>query len=868
MDLLERDEQIATLASLLVDAEGGAGRMALIEGEAGSGKSTLLRRFCDSIARTTPAMWGMCDAMSAPRALGPLVDIAAQLSDSIPPLIRDARREDVFDATLRALAARTTAAVAIFEDLHWADEATLDLLRFLGRRLAGVRVLLIASFRNEEVRADHPLRLLLGDLAAVPGMRRLTAPPLSPQAVAGLAAGSGVDAAQLHRETRGNAFFVTELLSSGGSGLPATVTDAVLTRAGRLPSGARRALEAVAVAGPRIEPAVVLQMHDVSASDLDECVTNGMLQFTAPLYEFRHELARQAVLSAVTPARRAALHGEVLTILHGQPDRPGRLDQLAHHAEAAGDAAATLEYAPAAAAVAASLRSHRSAAAHYRRALAFVDHLPPEAQAELLRRASLEHQLISALADATSMAERELAIWRRLGDRLHEGDTLRWLSRLHWWDGNRREAVAMADAAVTALEALPEGVELAMAYSNQAQLSMLNMDAGQTEVWAEKAMSLATRIGERAIVVHVQNSLGTARLRTGRQDGLPLLLASLDTAIELGLEDDAARAWNNLAATATATLDLPHVRDRIDQGIQYCVEHDVHVARFYLTTTLAELHLATGEWDDAAALATALLEEPAFPGGVEARVTLLSIIAKVRVRRGEDAHQLLDDALTLAARGRTAPWLHPVAAARAEAAWFGGRHHEIEAEVGPALEMVLPAREPRAVGELSYWMWKAGRLATPVDAAALPYRLQIEGDWRGAHVAWTELGFPYESALALADSDQEADLRAAIAVLAGLGAKPAIAEVTQRLRALGATSIPRGPRPRTRQNPAGLTPREMDILALIAEGLRNPEIATRLFLSPKTVDHHVSAILAKLNVRSRREAVARAGELAGTARSG
>ena len=862
MDLLERDQQVATLDSLLVDAEGGAGRLALIEGEAGSGKSALLRTFCDQIARTTPAMWGMCDPLSAPRPLGPLADIAAQLSDRIAPLIREAQRADVFEATRNALASRVTAAVVIFEDIHWADEATFDLLRFLGRRLAGVRVLLIATYRQEETGPNHPLRMLLGDLAGVDGVERLTVPLLSPQAVARLAAGKGVDAARLHRETGGNAFFVTEVLSGAGGGLPGTVTDAVLTRAGRLPAAARRALEAAAVAGPRIEPAVVLRMHDVSPVDLDECVTNGMLQFTSPLYEFRHELARQAVLAAITPGRRATLHAEVLGILRGQPDRPGRLEQLAHHAEAAGDAAATLEYAPAAAAVAASLRSHRSAAAHYRRALAFIDHLPRESQATLLRNASREHQLIAELADATAMVERELALWRGLGDRLHEGDALRWLSRLYWWDGRRRDAVAMADAAVAALEGPQAGVELAMAYSNQAQLSMLEMDPSQTEVWAAKAMRLAEDLGERSILAHAQNSLGTARLRAGRSDGMPLLLESLDSAIELGLEDDAARAWNNLAATATAQLDLTRMRESAERGIQYCLEHDVPVARFYLTTTLAEMHLAAGDWDEATAVAAALLDDPAFPGGVEARVSLLSILAKVRVRRGEDANDLLDEALDLAGRGRAVPWLHPVASARAEAAWFGGRRDEIEGEVRQALEMVLPSQEPRAVGELSYWLWKAGRLDTPIDAAAMPYQLQIRGDWKAAREAWRTLGYPYEEALALAESDSETDLRAAVAALAALGAKPAIAEVTQRLRTLGAAHIPRGPRPRTRQNPAGLTAREMDILNLVVRGLRNADIARQLFLSPKTVDHHVSAILAKLGVRSRSEAAAKAADLA------
>ena len=861
MKLLEREEQIAALESLLVDAEGGAGRLALIEGEAGSGKTMLVRSFCERIARTTPAMWGMCDPLSTPRALGPLVDTAAQLGATVVQRLHAGDRVGLFDATFQALESRSSAAVLIFEDVHWADESTLDLLRFLGRRLSRMRVLLIATYRDDEVGPDHALRLLLGDLARVEGVRRQRVPALSAHAVAALAAGTAVDAALLHRETGGNAFFVTEVLSSSGGALPASVSDAVLARTARMSARGRRALEAAAVVAPRIEPSVLLQMRDVDASDLDECVTCGMLQLTAPLYEFRHELARHAVLSAIAPARRAALNAEVLGIMRRLPDRPERLERLAHHAQEAGDAAATLEYAPAAAELAASLKSHRAAAAHYRRALLFADSLTPALHAALLRKASYEHHVIAEVTDAISMAEHALAIWRTAGDRLNEGETLRWLSRLYWVDGRRHAAEEAAHAAVAALESQPAGPELAEAYAQEAHIGMLLRQQVQTEEWAARAIRLATELGEQRVRTHALNSVGTARMHTGRLDGLPLLLESLQTASELGLEDDVARAWVNLAWSHLTLLDLPRVREYAQRGIAYCVDHDLHMALFHLMTSMAELHLAEGRWDDAAQTAAALMEERTVPRGYAGRLGVLGVVAKVRIRRGADARSLLSEALSLAVHDAELWRLHPIAAARAEAAWYSGRAEDIEAEVGAALEMALAARDPRAVGELSYWMWKAGRLSTPIDAAAPPFRMQIEGHWRDAHSRWSQLGYPYEAALALAESPDERDLRTAIDSLARLGAKPAIATVTKRLRAQGARNIPRGPRPRTRENPAGLTGREMDILALLSQGLSNPGIAQRLFLSPKTVDHHVSAILAKLHVRSRAEAAARAGDL-------
>ena len=203
-----------------------------------------------------------------------------------------------------------------------------------------------------------------------------------------------------------------------------------------------------------------------------------------------------------------------------------------------------------------------------------------------------------------------------------------------------------------------------------------------------------------------------------------------------------------------------------------------------------------------------------------------------------------------------------LAAARAEIAWLKHEPAAVLEATEEALDLAIRADAAWIVGELAYWRWRAGIVEETPARAAEPYTLSIRGDWRRAAERWTELGCPYEAALALADGDDEELLRRALNELQQLGARAAaVVLLARRLRQRGIRSMPRGPRPSTRENPAGLTARELDVLALVAEGLRNAQIAERLVVSEKTVDHHVSAILRKLDVRTRGEASAEAARL-------
>ena len=854
MDLLEREAHLSALGEYLEGAAAGSGRLVFVAGEAGAGKTAVVQSFCRALGAKATVLVGRCDPLSTPRPLGPLLDIARNLGGGVAELLSSGRRDGVFEATLEALASRHGPTVAVFEDVQWADESTLDLLRFLGRRLTAAPAMVVSTYRDDETGPTHPLRIVLGELASSACVDRLDIPPLSEDAVRKLAANSGIDPAALYRDTGGNAFFVTEVLASGAAGPPAAVADAVLARANRLSPAARRVLEVAAVIGNRIERSLLTSFEGIDAAAIDECIEAGVLTFAAPTFAFRHELARQAVASAIPAHRCAEMHATVLARLRSQPPRPEVLARLAHHAEEAGDADAVLEYAPAAGAVASGLRSHREAAAQYARALRFAAGADAEARADLLERRCYECHLINHIAEAVQAAEEALRLRRELNQPVAVGRDLLLLSRTRRVAGDGAEAERTAAAALEVLEAQPPGRELALAYSTQSQLGMLANDLERAEAWGARAIELAGRLGDTATLAHALNNVGSARMMNNDRGGEALLLESLRLAREEGLEDDVTRALSNLSELLSDLLELRRSRAYLEEGIAYAESHDLYSDTLIMRANRADLLLMEGAWDAAVAEARALIEERQI---VRSRATALTILGQVRSRRGEaGAGPLLDEALGLATGIGEVQYLAPVAAARAEAAWFEGRPSDLLDIVRPVLELALHG-EPLAIGQLSLWAWKAGGLSRLSKLAAAPYRMQIEGDWQGAADRWDEVGYPFEAAYARLDGD-EAAVRTALASFESLGAKPAAAEALGRLRAMGARKIPRGPRASTATHPYGLTAREQQILQLLVEDLSNREIAARLFLSEKTVDHHVSAILGKLGVHSRGQAARRA----------
>ena len=848
MKLLEREQDLFELESAFAQVCQGSGQIALISGEAGIGKSSLIEVFTRRHTTSVPVYWGICDSLFVPRPFGPVYDMAAQLHEDLPVLLASgAQRTAVFPVVLEAL--QRQASITVFEDVHWADELTLDLLRFLGRRISRTSALLVLTYRDDELGPQHPLRHVLGDLAISQSARHIPLNPLSEDSVRALVGERSIDVAGLHRKTGGNPFYITEILSRPAGEIPLTIRDAVLARVARLSPSAEAVLQAAAVIGTRIEPWLLTEVTGTEASFVEECIAVGILHSLGDVIAFRHELTRQTILDTLSPPRSKVLHQQTLDALKASSAARHDLARLAHHAESAGDRGAILEFAPAAAKRDSAAGAHREAAALYSLALRLAADEPPRDRALLLGAYADECNLIDQREEGLKARREALVLWCELGQPLKQGETLANMTFLLNGLGRTAEAEQMSRQAIELLESHPPSRELAFAYRVQSGLRMLSHDYREAIAWGEKAIALAERFQDKQLVLATGIPIGSAWLFLDYEYGRQYLEGILAAAIEAGLETVTAHAYANLSSTSSMLHRFGMATSYTSEGTAYAVEHGQERYRLYMLAWQALTHMRQGAWNETVDLAELVLQHPGL--SVTTRITALAALGYVHARRGNPAASIvLDEALELSRHMDSLHRIGLVHAARAEAAWLAGDPQRTLEEAHAVYNHTLSKQQSWYAGELAFWCWRAGDKVTLFEWMAKPYTLHITGDWRAAAEAWAELGCPYEQAHALAEGDSEAQITA-LKIFDRLGARPAADRLRLRLQQAGVIKIAHAS---TRENPFGLTRRQMEILELLIEGLSNAEISARLHISPKTADHHVSAILEKMDIHSREEA--------------
>lgn len=842
--LLERDREIAQLAGLLAEVPSSGGRVILVRGEAGIGKTALVREFVESHADEAHVHFGFCDDLLTPQPLAPFWDISRE-EPSLAESLEKGDRLAVMAVLLELLSRGLRPTVLVIEDTQWADEVTLDAIRYLGRRIAETNGLLILTYRDGEVDYDHPLRQVIGELPPK-SLTRIKLEGLTPRAVADLVGDDDLDLDEILALTDGNPLFVTEVIASGVEGVPMSVQDSVLARAVRLSPGARRVLELVSVVPGGAERSLIETVVDPTPEQLGECARRELLRIEEDTVSFHHELARRAVDSALSTQERRRLNKEVLAALGDLAEPP----RLVHHAREAGDVESIVEFAPMAARGAMAAGSHREAVALFRVLDPHLDRIPIAERAAILDDWARSEFYMDNV-ELFDVLERAIGLRRSTGDPLALARLLVFAVRVYEIHARPDSADEAAEELLSVVEGYPGSSELALATSQLSWLAMMRGENDAAVELADRAIVLAEAAGEDLAVISALNSKGYVMSIRGDREGFKLLEKARSLAELTGNHFEEVRALINLAGAAGDLREVEQAGELALRTRDTAARYEIRIHESAADVQYSQVLLWSGDW--AAAVDTAT--EAAAAASDYSIATAEVIVGSVFTRQGRpEARALLDRAWSRAETAREIQHLCPAAAARAEYMWFND-----ERDPETSKRFVTVVDEARRVGiawsagQLAFWLWKLGEISEPPDGIAEPYRLVMKGHADEAAVTFGEKGMPYEKALALMHGDETARLEA-LDIFDSLGADHMAARLRKSLRDDGVV-VPRRRNRKTRAHVAGLTERQGEVLELLDEGLTNIQIADRLFVSPRTVENHVSAILTKLGSSTRGGAV-------------
>ena len=857
--LLERDAELDRLGAALRRAQHGHGSVVLIAGEAGIGKTSLVRAFVRHRGDRARVLLGACDDLVTPRALGPLRDAGRTAGGRLAAALASGDRDTVLAALLGELSDATRPTVLVLEDVHWADDATLDVLRYLGRRVADLPVVVVVTYRDEEI--GPALLRVLGALGG-PAVHRLAPARLSRGAVARLSGGTAATSAPLYRLTAGNPFFVSEMLTVSGAPaartadrVPATVVDAVLARLQRLAPAQRTAVEQLSV----VPSGAALPLARALVGDLPvlaDAERSGLIEVRPDAVAFRHELSRRAVEAALPAGVRMQHHARVLAALRTDPDPD--LARVVHHAVAAGDDAAVAAVAPPAARAAHRLGAHAQEVALIEQALRHRGLLDPAEEAALCRERAAALFTLDRMSEALDAGREAVALSERDGEPGPLAEALVALALVEWALVRPQESLATVERALAVLAPGGDGPAhaYALAYATGLRGSV-DRDA-EALTSARASVAMARRLAAPPLIALAEIACGTARLKLGDPEGVHDLTAGIGRAVAASHPVFAMTGYVLLVQDLWYAGRYAEAERVVAEGAAHARERDFELYLDHLTAYGFRLRAARGEWE-AAETGLRRIVGTGESGAVRHG---LPELARLLVRRGaDDGPAVLDRAQDFARRADNRYALAPVASARIELAWLAGRPADARTAVADLTARLAAPGAEWLRADLLRWRRRLGEAVEPFAGCPPEYAAGIRGDWAAAARGFADRGLPYEQALELADSGEVEPMVEALRILDDLGARPAAALVRRRLRQAGAPQVPRGPKPTTRANPAGLTERQVEILRMVVDGRTNAEIAATLVLSVRTVDHHVSAVLGKLGVTTRREAADAADRL-------
>ena len=843
VSLVEREEQLASLHDL---ANGDAGSAVLLSGEAGYGKTSLLRAFLGGLDHRHRILAAACEPVGIPTAFSPLFD----LLDDLPPQLCDeirtgAGRTAVYAGMLDLL--KSDRVVLVIEDAHWADESTLGLLRYLGRRITPTNSLLIFTYRPEDLDLAHPMHLVVADLG--PTATRIELAALTPSGVEQMTRGLAVDPKQVHAATLGNPFLVEEVIRHPDSRLPSTISNAVLARATNFSPDALATLYSVALSPDGVSLDILLALNPAAGSYVDLAVQRRLLDSSNGQVTCRHDLIRHSLESAVPPALKRELHRRLLDQLEEHQNESPDLSRLAHHSLGAQDEVKSVTYSLAAAKSAARGGAHRQAAFHYSNALQFRARMTVDQLRETLLEAANEHCMTNASGEAVACAADLVEIAE---DRLEVARARAWLSFYMSRDNDLEATRRIAGLAIDVLEDEPPSEGLAMALASRAWVAMVEGHQAEAIDDGRRAIAAARAVGSARVEVHAATTVGTSLVLAGDIKGRELIEAATTLGLDHNVDEETARSINNTGLSHFWTFDLPGARVHNEKLVEFTTAREADAWYITAIANLAEIDVASGRWEDADRELAIVLGQTTCR---QTEIGSLIIAATLEVRRGVPGAELkLQSTLDRTRAGSDYDMVRNAALLSLQAAWTGVTE---PSEAIPLLELAqrLPgwANDDWGRAMCGFWAMHIG-----VDPEAdLPGAAGLEQDGKLAEAAeaWDRSGYSIEATICRA-LVPGADLDQIFSSLSFMGAHGVVRGLRHELQRRGVSGVPRGERKSTRANPSGLTARQAEVLSLMRAGLSNAAIAETLFISEKTAGHHVSAILAKLNVSSRLQAVA------------